>query len=105
MYENLGLDKQAPKLDREKDFERGAERQVLEVAIHQEIQALVLIYKPQNRDNQSPFPAPEQSARYITLQFRQGETRGKRCYQKVVEQQQFPQTKFTIYRRPTPFWT
>lgn len=25
-----------------------------------------------------------------TLQFRQGETRGKRCYQKVVEQQQFP---------------
>lgn len=46
MYENLGLDTQAPKLDREKDFERGAERQVLKVAIHQEIQALVLIYKP-----------------------------------------------------------
>lgn len=46
MYENLGLDKQVPKLDREKDFERRAERQVLKVAIHQVIQAPVLIYKP-----------------------------------------------------------
>lgn len=46
MYENVGLDKQAPKLDREKDSERRAGRQVLKVAIHQAIQALVLIYKP-----------------------------------------------------------
>lgn len=40
-----------------------------------------------------------------TLQFRQGETRGKRCYQKVVEQQQFPPNEIHNLQTTNPFLT